>query len=168
MFYQILLKIYSKKTILSILILFFASFFSFAQPSQSSSQKPELKEDWKKEELTKFIKANKEVTVVQQNNEQKIMNAIEEGGMDVATFNKILTAKQQQKKAEGASEDDLKKFNVVVNDVIKIQQKMQSKMNQAIKNSGLEVDKYDQIMYAYQNSNTVKQEINQLVQQNKK
>jgi len=137
-----------------------------AQPNQNAGQAPqmELKEDFKEKELKKFIDANQEVMTVRQNNEQEMMNIIEDGGLDVKTFNQILSAKQRQQKPRQASEDQIEKFETVIQDVIKLQQTMQAKMAKAINESGLEVQQYDEIMYAYQNSEKVKSQVDNLLQ----
>ena len=124
----------------------------------------EVKEDFSKEELEQFVDANKVVAGVQRSSEEKMVKAIEEEGLEVQQFNEILTTQQNPEAEAEVSDDDLNKFNKAVEKVMKVQQDMQTDLQKAIEESGMTVQKYDQILIAYQQSPKVQEEVNKILQ----
>lgn len=124
----------------------------------------EVKEDFSKEELEQFVDANKVVADVQRSSEEKMVKAIEEEGLEVQQFNEILTTQQNPETETEVSDDDLNKFNKAVEKVMKVQQDMQTDLQKAIEESGMTVQKYDQILIAYQQSPKVQEEVNKILQ----
>ena len=125
----------------------------------------EVKEDFSKEELEQFVDANKVVADVQRSSEEKMVKAIEEEGLEVQQFNEILTTQQNPEAEAEVSDDDLNKFNKAVEKVMKVQQDMQTDLQKAIEESGITVQKYDQILIAYQQSPKVQEEVNKILQE---
>ena len=125
----------------------------------------EVKEDFSKEELEQFVDANKVVADVQRSSEEKMVKAIEEEGLEVQQFNEILTTQQNPEAEAEVSDDDLNKFNKAVEKVMKVQQDMQTDLQKAIEGSGITVQKYDQILIAYQQSPKVQEEVNKILQE---
>lgn len=124
----------------------------------------EVKEDYSEEELTQFIQANEEAAKVQQQGEQQMMKAIENEGMDVDKFNEILMARQNPDAEVQASEEELEKFDKASQEIIKVQQNLQQDVVKAVENSGMAIDKYSEMMFAYQNSSKVQEEVNKLLE----
>ena len=132
----------SVKIKLNILImgLFMAVITVFNHPvySQQDEQSPagqEVREDYSTEELKVFIDANREATKVQQEAEQKMVSAIEDEGLDVNTFNQMLTTSQQGSQQDSLSEDDLEKFNNAAEKVMEIQQETMTEVEEAIQDT---------------------------------
>lgn len=148
------------------------SFESKAQQEQEPEQdlqeteqgmKPAVKEDFTDQELQQFIEANKVAIGVQQSAEQKMISAIEKEGLDIQTFNEILTSKQNPEAETQATPEDQGKFNTAVEEVVKIQEEMMTEMESAIQETGISVEQYEEILLAYQQSPVVQEKLNQLL-----
>lgn len=126
------------------------------QAPQQQGQQEEIKTDFTDEELENFV----EVVKVQQENEIKMMEAIQNEGLDIDKFNEILQAKQNPEVSEESlSNEEVEKFEKASEEVIRIQQEMQAEVMQAINETGLGMETYGQIVNAYQVSPEVQQEI---------
>lgn len=125
----------------------------------------QVKEDYTKDELKTFIEVNQKITEVQQQMEKKMMQAISDGGMEVNKFNEILTAKQNPEAEVQASEEELAQFDAISQEIISVQQGMQQELVKAVEEAGMDVAVYDQMMYAYQNSEKVQQEVNKMLEE---
>ncbi len=136
----------------------------YAQQGTTEAPPQEVKEDYTQDELKTFIEANQKITKVQQQMEQKMMQSISDGGMEVNKFNEILTSKQNPDAEVQASEEDLAQFDAISQEIISLQQGMQQELVTAVKEAGMDVEVYDQMMYAYQNSEKVQQEVNKLLE----
>lgn len=144
------------------------SFMSFVYAQQGglpqAPQQQEVKEDYSQEELQQFIQANEEVAKVQQEGEQEMIKSIEEGGLDVDTFNEILMARQNPDAEVNASEEELEKFGQISQEIIKVQQGLQQEVVKAVEDTGMDINKYSEMMIAYQNSPKVQEEVNSLLE----
>ncbi len=148
------------------------SFESVAQQEQEPEQDlqeteqgmiPAVKEDFTDQELQQFIEANKVAIGVQQSAEQKMISAIEKEGLDIQTFNEILTSKQNPEAETQATPEDQGKFNTAVEEVVKIQEEMMTEMESAIQETGISVEQYEEILLAYQQSPVVQEKLNQML-----
>ncbi len=148
------------------------SFESVAQQEQEPEQDlqeteqgmmPAVKEDFTDQELQQFIEANKVAIGVQQSAEQKMISAIEKEGLDIQTFNEILTSKQNSEAETQATPEDQGKFNTAVEEVVKIQEEMMTEMESAIQETGISVEQYEEILLAYQQSPVVQEKLNQML-----
>ncbi len=133
------------------------------QGSSPDSPQQNVKEDYSDKELKEFIDVNKEVAKVQQESQGKMINAIEDEGLDVNTFNEIMSSQQNQEQSINVPDGDLDKFDKAVEKVMVIQQNMESEVSSAIVESGMEVEKYEEIMLAYQYSPVVQEKVHKLL-----
>lgn len=122
-----------------------------------------VREDFTEEELQSFIDANKQAITVQQSAEQHMMDAIQNEGLDVNKFNEILTSRQNPEMKTEATEEDQAKFDSAVQKVMEIQEKMVSEMENAIKQSGMSIQEYEEMLLAYQQSPKVQQQVNEML-----
>ena len=157
----------SVKRIVSVLVLPLAVLFSLPVAAQQNMpptpQQQNVKEDYSTSELQVFIEANREASVVQQKGQGKMISAIEEEGLDVNTFNTIMNAKQNPQEDVQVSDGDLQKFDKAVEKVTVIQQNLEVEVAHAIENAGMEVDKYEEIMLAYQSSPKVQEKVHKML-----
>lgn len=162
----------AKTMIKLILILFFAAMLLNEGMAQQEPQKPSEqgmnpenapRKEFSNTELEQFIEANKQAIVVQQNAEQKMIKAIQDRGLDIETFNDILTSKQDPNHTSSASIEDQSKFDSVVVDVVKIQEDMMTEMESAIEKSGITIETYEQILIAYQENPELQEKINNML-----
>lgn len=158
----------AKKGMMLLSMMTVMSFVSFVYAQQGglpqAPQQQEIKEDYSKDELQNFIQANEEVAKVQQKGEQEMIKAIEEGGLDVDTFNEILMARQNPEAEMTASEEQLEKFGQISQEIIQVQQELQQEVVKAVEETGMDINKYSEMMIAYQNSPKVQEEVNSLLE----
>lgn len=147
--------------------LFLGLFLTFSSllSAQQLPQQQEVKEDFSKKELASFIEANKKVTKIQTKSQQKMIKAIKEEGLSVERFNKIITAQQDPKKEVDTSADEMSSVNNVAQVIIKERKVVEGEMVKSIEEEGLDMETYQQIMYAYQQSQKVQQEVNALMEE---
>lgn len=127
-------------------------------------QQQDVKIDFDDAELKKFANAAGKVVVIQQETEQKMIQAIEEENLDLNKFTEIMTAQQnQQTENLDATPEDLQKFDKAAAQVMKIQTEVQSEMVEVIQEEGLEPQQYEQILLAYQSNQDVKAKIDALI-----
>lgn len=127
-------------------------------------QQQEVKEDFKDKELESFVKANQKVNAIQAEGETKMMQAIDESDLTVDRFNEILAAQQDPQRNNDATAEEMSSFNNVAQEIIKERQEMEVKMTQTIEEEGIDLDTYNMIMYAYQQSPEVQKRVNDLLE----
>lgn len=137
-------------------------------PQSPMPQQQGMKENYSNDELKQFIDANKEATKVQEETQKEMVEAIEDEGLEVNTFNQIMTSQQDPQQKVEVSDGDMKKFNKAAEKVMKIQQDMEAKVVGAIEKTGMDVDKYSEIMLAYQSSPVVQEQVHKLLREEEK
>ena len=118
-----------------------------------------------KQELTNFIHAVKKVIPIQKEGQEKMAIKIRKNDFTVKEYNDILS-KMQKKKDVDLPRKRMQAFNVLAAEVQKIQEEYHLKIAHALNNEGLTMDKYDEILVAYQKDPEVKSRINKLMQEN--
>ena len=155
------------KTIFASLLLMFLSLTAFAQQSlPPSPDQQNIKEDYSETVLKEFVDANKVATKVQQESQNEMLQVIESEGLDVNTFNQIMTAKQDPNQELKVSESELDKFNNAAGKVMALQKEMQVEVVKAIETTGMDPNTYDEIMLAYQKSPKVQEKVHKILEKN--
>lgn len=135
-------------------------------PPLAPQQNQQVETNFADEELEQFAVAAGKVVVIQQETEEKMIKAIENEDLEINKFNEILMAQQNQQAEQiEASPEDLQKFDKAAAEVIKIQNEVQQEMVDAIKEEGLEPQKYEQILLAYQSDANIKAKVDALIGQ---
>lgn len=134
------------------------------QAQEPLPQEQQINEDFSEGELKQFIEANKVVADIQMTTQEKMATAIEEEGLDINKFNEILTSHQNPNAETQATEEEMNQFDAAVGKVMQIQQDMQMEVQEAIENQGMSIQKYDEILIAYQQSPKVQQNVNRLLE----
>lgn len=127
-------------------------------------QEPELKEDFKKDELISFVKASSKVEAIQMGVRESMADAVKEEGLTVEKFNTMAQAQENSEEGiQNESAEDQKMFNNAFEKIMKIQDEIGGDIQEAIKEEGIEIQTFEQIMHAYQNSEKVKGELDGVV-----
>src|SRR5690554_1208127 len=126
---------------------------------------PDVNENFTDEEYEKFVKINMEAVPIQQQAEGEMIEIITENGLDVERFQELAQA-QQAGSITNASEDpeEINKFNMAGQEVLEVQKKVQEEIKQKIVDNEMDVQKFQQIAMAYNQSETVREKIDQLLQ----
>lgn len=136
------------------------------QPQQVPGQQaPEIKEDFSDQTLEKFVDINKKLAPHQQQGEAKMIQAIEDQGMDTERFGEIMTARQMNDTTHaGATAEELEKVDAAAQDIMGIQQELQQTMTKVIIDEGMEIEEFQDIILAYQYSPKIQKKVNDLIQ----
>jgi len=134
-----------------------------AQAPNAMPQEPELKEDFKKEELQSFVKASSKIEMLQMGAQENMVKAVESEGLTVEKFNTMAQAQQDPEAKQTESTEDQEMFNKASQKIMDIQKEAGTEIQETIKKEGIDVQTYEQIMYAYQNSENVKGELDKVL-----
>ena len=158
---------FSKKSIKGLFTFLLISLFSLGSFAQIPMQAPAAAPaDYSDAELRQFTGAVQKVLTIQEDNQGKMMASIEENELSIDRFNEMLMQGQQQgMDAIEASEEEMMAFNSAINDVQQLQQQMQMDMMQAITDEGLDVEKYEAIMQAYEQNPEIQAKIDALFEE---
>lgn len=134
--------------------------------SASLAQSPaQVRDDFSKGELESFVEAYEEVQVIQEESDKQVMTAIESGDLTMERFNEILAQQQDPGKELDASAEEMAAFNSAAQTIIKERQKVEMQMVDAIEEEGIDINTYQEIMIAYQQSPKVQKKINKMLGQ---
>lgn len=139
-------------------------FFVFGAIAQETPVTQDVKEDFTDEEYETFVKINMEVMPIQQEAEGEMMNAITEKGLEVERFQELAQA-QQTGKITDVSEDpeEISKFNLAGQEVLEVQKKVQGEIKQKIEDNNMDIQTFQQISMAYNQSEKVRGKIDELL-----
>jgi len=134
-----------------------------APPAPLQQQK--MNTDFSDQELKQFTKAAEAVNKVSMEADAKMVEAIEEAGLELEAFNKIAAAQQNPNTENPAADEaEMKKFREVSGKLQEIQTEMQPKMVSAIESSGMDINKYQELMLAYQQSPELQAKIKKMME----
>ncbi len=129
---------------------------------------PVLKQEpgYSAETLDKFITATRQVSIIQHEGEQKMIDAIERENLDVDTFNQIAEMMINPEEAEQieVTPEQMDSFTSVLETLQFIQVEIQQEMEVAIINTGMDVEEYQKIVQDYHNDPTFQQQINAMLE----
>jgi hypothetical protein len=116
------------------------------------------------DELNKFAEAYQQVRMVNQSSQQKMMKAVTDEDLTVERFNLINQAEQNPNKDVEASTEELKKYNAALEAVESIQETVEAQLQTKIKESGLTLERFQQIANQMKNSKELQQRLASLMQ----
>ncbi len=144
----------------------FAFLVSLATHAQVSPQQQEIETDFNDTELKQFATAAGKVMEITQKTQEEMIKIIEEENMELDKFNQILMAQQSQEGEKvDATAEEMAAFNNASQKIMEIQKDVQTDVVEAIEQEGLEPQKYEAIMLAYQSDPEVKAKIVALIQE---
>jgi len=151
--------------IFTVSLLMSAPFAVTAQTMPPAQQQQQVKTDFTDQELKQFTEAAEAVNKISMEADAKMTKAIENAGLDLDTFNEIAAAQQNPNaKKPAADEAEMQKFQEVSGKLQEIQTEMQPKMVSAIEDSGMDINKYQEVMLAYQQSPELQAKVKQMMQ----
>lgn len=157
------MKVLMKNSLTCVFALLMLVAFTVPAIAQQTEPQPqqaqEVRDDFSSEELENFV----EVVKVQQEKEVEMMQAIQNEGLEIEEFNEILQVKQNPDAAGDIPQEEEEKFAKASEQVIKLQQEMQTEVMQAINETGLGVQTYQAIVSAYQTNPEIQKEIDALL-----
>lgn len=135
---------------------------SFAQMAPMPQQQNQSQIEVTNAELTKFAKVFQGLQVANQDIQRKMMAVIEAEEMDVATFNEIHKAKLENTDVDAAPED-IAKHEKAVAKIEVMQVDFQKEMETLIKDSGLSIERYQEIATAMQSNQKLQQRLQKIL-----
>ncbi|PSO98171.1 MAG: hypothetical protein BRC53_06020 [Cyanobacteria bacterium SW_6_48_11] len=136
------------------------------QQAPQGQQQARQAKDISQEELEKFANALEQIQTIQQESQQQMAQAVESTGLSEQRYKQIDKA-QQNPNAEGTSEvsdQEMQKFQQAQSKLAEIQKQSQSKMEQAVKDVGLEVQQFNRIFAAIQQNPELLKKVRQMIQ----
>ena len=133
----------------------------FQQPAPPQQDIPEVTD----QELKTFVDASMKAQQIQTEAQIEMVTIVEEEGLEVETYNKILQGMQMGQSAEEmeVSESDVEKFEVASAQIGEIEQDMEAKLIAAIEDEGLELDRFQEIFMAVQTNPELQQKMQQMI-----
>lgn len=139
---------------------------AFAQQPTPPAQQQAPKQNFSDSELKQFADASTRLMTVQKSGEQKMMKILEEEKLGIDKFNEMAQAHQQQKLNEvNATPAEMAAFNKAAQRMMEMQPQMQKEVEQAIQKDGMTLEKYEQMMLAYQQDQALQEKINKMMVQ---
>ncbi|MCC5916801.1 MAG: DUF4168 domain-containing protein [Cryomorphaceae bacterium] len=102
------------------------------------------------EELQKFVEALQKIQPMSNDAQQKMMEAVQDAGMEPQRFSEIMSAQQMPDGDADVSADEQEKYEKAQEAIQKVQEDMQVVMQKEIESTGLTVEEYEAIMMTVQ------------------
>lgn len=129
-----------------------------------ASAQTEQKEEVSTEELKQFASALQEVQTINQQVQQKMINAVEEEGLEVQRYKEIMQAQQDPNQEANATNEELKQFETAIQEVGELQAKAEQEMEAKIIAEDLTINRYREILALIQNDPELQQRIQKYLQ----
>lgn len=110
-----------------------------------------------------FASAFQEVQSVNQEIQNEMVGAIKEEGLDVQKFNEIQQASQAEGEESNISEEDMAKYQKSIQAIQAVQQEAQQKMKKVVEESGLGMEKYQNIMRKVQEDPAIQAKLQEML-----
>lgn len=141
--------------------------FSTKATAQSTTTPPQqqqqpVKTDYSDSQLKAFLEVNKKLQPLQQTTQANMKKSIESSGLTIDRFSEIAKAQQSGSK-EKLSADESTAFNKAAEEIMKERGKTDSEMVKVIEKEGMDIQTFQGIAMAYQQSPEVQQKINKLI-----
>ncbi|MFC4873711.1 DUF4168 domain-containing protein [Negadavirga shengliensis] len=136
-----------------------------AMAQQLPAPQQQVNDNFSDEDYEKFVKINMEFIPVQQEAEERMVAAIADQGMEIDRF-QLLAQAQQQGNITDVSEDpqEIAKFNEAGQEVMKVRQEVQQQLQQKIAENEMEVQTFQEMSVAYNQSPQVKEKIDSMIE----
>jgi hypothetical protein len=132
-----------------------------AAQQQPAQQTPQPISD---ADLQQFVDASSRLMELQKENEQTMLTILQEEKLSVEKFNELAQAQQQQKlETATATAEEKAAFNKAIGRMMEMQPTIEQDMRQAIQKDGMTMERYEQIMLAYQQDATIQAKIQKMM-----
>ncbi len=124
-----------------------------------------IADDFSDSELEGFANAVVQIMSIQQQGQQQMMGKIEEADMTVERFNEITIQVQEMGVDQvEMAEEEAEVFIMLSEEIEQIQIDLEEIMIGAIEEEGITIEKYEEIMTAYQQNPELQQRVQQLLE----
>tara|TARA_R100001369_G_scaffold92217_1_gene136226 strand:- start:66 stop:545 length:480 start_codon:yes stop_codon:yes gene_type:complete len=117
-------------------------------------------------ELGKFAKAFQVVQMENQKAQEKMAKVITDNGMEVERFSTIQQAATNPNQDVDATDAEMKKHEAIMAEIKKIQPAIEAKMEKAVADSGISVERYQAIGTALQQDKNLQQRFQKIMMAN--
>ena len=114
-------------------------------------------------ELNKFADVFQKMRMMNQEVQKEMMAVVQEENFELERFNEIHQAKMDPNKDVETTEVEDKRYNQVVSELEEIQPEFQKKMQNVISESGLSMERYQQLAMALRNDTQLQQRLQELM-----
>lgn len=135
-----------------------------ASPAPTSPSTPQT--NVSPDELKKFAVATKQLLTIVNATESQMVQAVQKQGLTEARFNEIYQSKKnpQAKPAAQITPKEEESYKQAVSQLTQIQKDAQVKMDKAVQEQGLPMDRFNQIFAAVQKDPQLRQEVRKMIQ----
>ncbi|MGB3773686.1 MAG: DUF4168 domain-containing protein [Leeuwenhoekiella sp.] len=114
-------------------------------------------------ELQKFANAYKQMQVMGQQAQQKMVTTVEDEGMDIQRFNEIHQASMDTNTEMDATDEEKTMHKNIVAKLDTMQTEFQDKLTKVVENQDMEMDRYQQIATALQSNTELQQRLQKML-----
>lgn len=141
------------------------------QPHHQQGNQPELQiqpelPEVSDEDLEVFVDAVGKINTIHLASQQEMIQVIRENELSVEDFNRIMQMKQNPQTAIEIEDEELEKFEVVSEKIDEIEGKAEEKAEQAILETGLTLEEYQNIFMAVQQDPELMQKVQAMLENN--
>jgi hypothetical protein len=131
---------------------------------QKAPQQQQTQQAISDADIKLFVEASTRLMELQQQSEQAMITILEEEKLSIDRFNSLAQAHQQQKlaEAEGTAQEKAA-FNKAIARMMEMQPEIEKNMQTAIQKDGMSMERYEQIMLAYQQDPAVQAKVQKLM-----
>lgn len=153
----------SKVSVFSILFSICLTFGTLAQQLPQGAQQ-QVNDNFSDEDYEKFVAINQTLAPMQAEVEAKMVGILEEKGMEVPRFQALMQAQRQGNIMDATDDpEEISTFNEAGQEIMKVQQESQEELQKHITDSGMEIQKFQEISIAYNQSPKVKEKVDALM-----
>lgn len=152
------------KRVISSLFLVLA--LGVASANAQNTQMPQQQEvEVSDNELAKFAEAFQKMRVANQKAQMKMMEIIKEKGMELQRFNEIHQAKQNPDSDVDMTAEEEEQYKKIVAEFEALQPTFQKRMQDIISESGLSMERYQQLAMALRTDQELQQRLREMMKE---
>ncbi|WP_266204555.1 DUF4168 domain-containing protein [Pontibacter kalidii] len=139
-----------------------------AAATPDGAAQEQAQQQYSEEDLQKFVEANTSVTDIQQTSRDTVVAVIEENSLTLERFNELAKAHRAKKLEEVAENpEEIAAFSNAAQAVVKLQPETKEKIEAAVQEHGLTMEKYNALMKAYKENPEVQNQVRKIVAEKK-
>jgi hypothetical protein len=121
--------------------------------------------DLSDKEAAVFAKAAMAAQKVQMESQKKLVEIIQNEGLDVKTYQQITKATQMGQSTDTVSDSNMEKYNKATDSIQVVQKKIQERIKNLIEDSGMEMQRFRQISQAARQDTQLQKQIQQKIRE---
>ena len=132
-------------------------------PMPGQEQLMQQAEDVTDEELNQFMSAIEQMQIINQSAQQEMIGAVQQEGMEVQRFSEIMQSQQDPNQEANATSQEMEQYAAVNKSIEEVQIRVQQEMEEKIVESGLTLDRYQEIGAIVQSSPELQQKLQSML-----